>query len=227
MKTILVGFIMLGFGLGLHASTPIEGTYVVSNFGSDYFFIMNFPKDGLASSGACYKHNEDHSIRKVWSVKGFYAYPEDVRISDDGHWLVRRRRLDGDDVTNSTTLMEIYRDGSLKLKMSVGTFIETKALVLNPSNLVEKEALDFDQEKPFDLLDGFKLRVFLINDGILQPDAKKQAAAEMRRLYVRLDTIDGIRHFVDVESGKTVFKYDKRAGMVQQKPVTPPQKESK
>lgn len=105
-------------------ATPYR--HVVSN--GKFFFVMMTTefeeKDGdwvesTGPRGAAYKVMRDGGFKKLWSVEGWYAFPEDVLLSADGKTLVGVReqfiqadgKIFGD--AESSALLTFYRGGKV------------------------------------------------------------------------------------------------------------------
>jgi hypothetical protein len=127
-KILLRTFVYLLTTVFIHQafsrSPRTQYRHVVAN--GEYFFVMFTAeyeeKDGkIVESkppiGTAFRVTDDGSFKKLWSVSGWYSFPENVFISSDGKTLVRVReeylRKDGTifEDKESGALVSIYRNG--------------------------------------------------------------------------------------------------------------------
>lgn len=132
MKTIAL-FLLAAFPYWELNATPASPLkYMVSPFGSSYVFVMNESKDGEVSAGACYHLKRNGEFVKVWKIDGFYAWPEDILLSEDGVFLIRFKKLIQGKIGAATNFIEIYRNGVISVRKPIGDFIDPKKLEYSP-----------------------------------------------------------------------------------------------
>ena len=203
-------------------ATPLEATsppspfaHVVAATPSDYCFFMG--PDRLDSkvivAGICYRIEKNLSLTKIWSVNGFYAFPGFVRLSDDGRWLVHARNLFHATVNKDTVLVEVFENGVLKSTLPVGLFVDNLKTLREDSGASPERThlLKYDSEPFFDLVDGYDMNRILESDGKLRESSGPLRFGDIPEgYYVRVDTIEGFRIFVNIKSGKIAHKYELR-----------------
>ena len=209
MKPILFFLLILSFAplgcnhpAGTGGARPIR--HVVSEAGSDRFFVMNESDDGLTSSGTCYKILENQQFEELWKVEGFYAYPGQLVLSRDGATLVRIVDLVPDTLEPSSPLIEVYRNGNLERVLPVELFVDPARAELEPLAGHHYQIVD-DGMIPGDdrirLFSGVGVNYYLSD---LEEDIGDRIDDDGR--YLMINSIGLKRFVVNLDSGEILTK---------------------
>lgn len=196
MKNIAFLLLIICTCCGLNATPASPLQYMISPFGSSYVFVMNESKDGEVSSGICYHLNDDGGFVRAWEVHGFYAWPEDVLLSQDGVFLVRFKKLHQGQIGEDTNFIEIYRNGVLSVKKPIGEFMNPEKLKYCPFGLCHAEVLGDSAE----LVDARTLEnIGIISDSNMHNDP----------WFLKFRTRENVCYAVGVISGKVLSRIEK------------------
>jgi hypothetical protein len=196
-------------------SPPSPCPYVVARDSSSYFFVMSpgrLDRKG-DETGVCYHIEKDASLKKIWSVSDFYAFPRLVALSDDGRWLAHARYLRKGKTAKGTGFVDIYKDGRLHRTLTVGVFVD------NVSNIPDAGGSGSDpdalhlltdvSEQPLKFLGGIDRYQLLKSDGI-EKHPEPFGADEVSGDYLAVTTYNGFRVLVNVETGQVTDRYVQR-----------------
>lgn len=197
MKTIALLLLAAFPCWELNATPASPLKYMVSPFGSSYVFVMNESKDGEVSSGACYRLKRDGGFEKAWEIHGFYAWPEDILLSEDGVFLIRFKKLTQGNVRGSTDFIEIYRNGALSLRKPIGDFVDSKKLEYSPFEF--RHALVLSESA------GLVAAEELESIGM-----KKNSAKPNDPWFLRFKTRENVCYAVGVNTGRILSWTDKK-----------------
>ena len=188
--------------VGTGAARPIR--HVVSEAGSDRFFVMNESDDGLTSSGTCYEILENQQFQELWKAEGFYAYPRQLVLSGDGSTLVRIVDLVPDKLEPSSPLIEVYRNGKLERVLPVELFVDPARAKLELFAGHRYQIVD-DGKIPGDdrirLFSGLGVSDYLWD---LSKDIKERIDDDAR--YLMVNSIGLKRFVVNLDSGEILTK---------------------
>ena len=190
MKTLCCIFVIRCFlNFDAAAASPrTPGMSIVSSeYPSECFFVMGIPS---LSQGRCYKYSRGTQFKTFWTIKGFFAFPEELLLSIDGSILVRRVRLDiNRGVTNATPCIRIYRYGKLVHTISVGQIIDSTKLGASANGNEMLIVADPPTEPQ-----SFSFKYRFEGNGFTP--------------LIRLRTIDGRLLFINAVSGKVLRDFD-------------------
>jgi len=128
MKLLLITAILAFYASNIIANSPaVPWRHVVTS--EDKFFFVMDPgnMDDVSEKGIAYKAKRN-GVEKLWEVSGWYAFPGDVFLSQDGKTLVRiisNFYYEQNEATLSNKeVLFFYRKGKLKRTYTVKELIK-------------------------------------------------------------------------------------------------------
>lgn len=170
--------------------SPLQ--HIVSEFGSNAFFVMGESADGKVATGRCFKISDDGQISPLWETEGFYARSGALRLTPDGKTLVRLHTITVSSEGGNTPLISVYREGRFAYSLAIDKFLSWKNLKLNSFTGIDFITLDAAVESPFEIMRRFSIAELTGAEKI-----SDQVVYDLK-----LSTANGKTFLIDLSNGK-------------------------
>jgi len=202
-----------------YCSTPAAPfSHVSAVRGSRYFFVMvpalyrkddkAFTVDFAQHYGVAYALEDDGSFKKLWKVKGWYAYPGDVFYSQDGRCLVRIIKFSVNDGKKNIDhlarqlVLEFYRDGKMIMDYRFADLIDDPAAGFIDSQKNGKSFILYSSMASPAVLTAFYLRS---TSTAIHGDRSFDAFGDNDEFLV-IETAEAKKLVFELKTGKVVLR---------------------
>jgi len=115
--------------------------------------MIDESEDGKVSAGVCYKVDENAKLTKAWETNGFYAWPGELRLTTDGEFLVRIKKIPLTELNPKSILFEIYQNGKLVHSLPLSSFGNVGAFKADSFSLNDAKIVNGELDDSWGLLD--------------------------------------------------------------------------
>ena len=202
MKILLLIALVNSLNNHLLASVGSKLRHTVSNFGNNYIYVINAANGSGESNGYCYYIAEDGKAELKWKTFGFYAFPAQLILLDDGSHLLRLKDLHKINIKGDSTLIEIYKDGVLKYEITAESLVKTDNSIKSDPQNIESSIIANSLGENVVQLKSFEASILVPSQDIKNKIIKDHC-------FVTIQTFDGYISVIDLNTGIVLGKYKK------------------